>query len=45
MSKIIQNTWILTLSAVNNENALSPWFTLDQDQLDGVALLAPEGVV
>jgi hypothetical protein len=45
MSKIQQDTWVLTLSAVNNANALSPYFTLDQDKLDGLALLAPEGVV
>jgi hypothetical protein len=45
MAKIQQDTWVLTLSAINNENALSPYFTLDQDKLDGLALLAPEGVV
>ena len=45
MSKILQDTWILTLSAVNNESALGGYFTLDKDSLSGPALLAPDGVV
>ncbi len=45
MSKILQDTWILTLSALNNAASASGYFTLDKDKLDGTALLAPEDVV
>jgi len=45
MSKIIQDTWILTLSAVNNASALASYFTLDKDSLSGPAVLAPDDVV
>ena len=50
MSKLEQTTWILTLSALNNNTGNDigidgGYFTLDKDKLDGPALLAPEGVV
>jgi hypothetical protein len=45
MSKILQDTWILTLSALNNSEVTGGYFTLDKDALSGPAVLAPDGVV
>ena len=45
MSKILQDTWILTLSAFNNSEASAAYFTLDKDALSGPAVIAPDSVV